>query len=61
VPPFSLAGAVALDSLVIAIVSYAGSISLAKIFAEKHNYPVDPNQELYAMVRAVYFHSYGKV
>jgi MFS superfamily sulfate permease-like transporter len=49
-PPFSLAAAVAVDSLVIAIVAYAGSFSLAKIFAIKHNYEVDANQELYAMV-----------
>lgn len=48
-PPFSLAGAVALDSLIIAIVAYSGSYSLAKIFGEKHDYPVDAKQELYAM------------
>lgn len=48
-PPFSLAGSVAVDSLVIAIVAYAGSYSLARIFAIKHDYEVDANQELYAM------------
>ncbi|KAA0190365.1 hypothetical protein HAZT_HAZT003093 [Hyalella azteca] len=48
-PPFSLAAAVAVDSLVIAIIAYAGSFSLAKIFATKHDYEVDANQELYAM------------
>jgi len=48
-PPLSLAGAVAVPSLVIAIVAYASSFSLAKIFALKHGYRVDPNQELYAM------------
>ncbi|KAF2360573.1 SLC26A/SulP transporter [Trinorchestia longiramus] len=47
-PAFSLASAVAVDSLVITIVTYAGTISLAKMFATKHDYEVDANQELYA-------------
>ncbi|CAM9555334.1 unnamed protein product [Lampetra fluviatilis] len=36
------------DGLAIAIVGYAVSVSLAKIFAKKHGYTVDANQELFA-------------
>ncbi|KAL3841688.1 hypothetical protein ACJMK2_019798 [Sinanodonta woodiana] len=36
------------DAVIIAIVVYAVSISMAKILAEKHNYSIDPNQELIA-------------
>ena len=50
VPPMGLASSVAVDSLVITIVAYSGAYSLAKIFGDKHDYPVDANQELYAMV-----------
>ncbi|KAA0199894.1 hypothetical protein HAZT_HAZT002507 [Hyalella azteca] len=46
-PPFSLAAAVAVDCLVIAIIAYAGSFSLAKIFAIKHNYETDLNLNLF--------------
>jgi MFS superfamily sulfate permease-like transporter len=42
---------VAVDGLIISIVAYAISISMCKIFATKHNYSVDANQELIAQVR----------
>lgn len=42
------------DSLLIAIVSYTITISMALIFAQKKNYEVDANQELLAMVIANY-------
>jgi len=41
---------VILDGLIISVVAYAISISMCKIFATKHNYPVDANQELIAEV-----------
>lgn len=48
-PPFELLQAVALDSFVIAMVSYSVTVSMALIFAEKANYEIDFNQELLAM------------
>lgn len=50
VPLFELIPEVLIDSAVIAFVSYAISISMAKIFAKKHKYMVDANQELLAQV-----------
>ncbi|XP_033223043.1 solute carrier family 26 member 10-like isoform X3 [Belonocnema kinseyi] len=47
-PPFGLLGAVALDSFIITMVSYTISMSMALIFAQKLNYEVNPNQELFA-------------
>ncbi|CAL8126472.1 unnamed protein product [Orchesella dallaii] len=47
-PPMEIIPDVLVDSLVIAIVAYAVSISMAKIFASKHQYEVRPNQELLA-------------
>lgn len=47
-PPFELLPRVAVDSLIIAIVAYTVSFSMAKIFAKKLNYPVDATQELYS-------------
>ncbi|XP_064632130.1 prestin-like isoform X3 [Lineus longissimus] len=37
-----------IDAVVIAIIAYAISVSMAKIFATKHNYEVESNQELIA-------------
>ncbi|XP_055881917.1 prestin-like isoform X4 [Biomphalaria glabrata] len=36
------------DSIAVAIVSFAISVSMSKIFAKKHNYAIDSNQELLA-------------
>ncbi|XP_069694459.1 prestin-like [Periplaneta americana] len=47
-PPFSLFPTVAVDSLTITLVAYTIAMSLALIFAQKHNYEVDSNQELLA-------------
>ncbi|ODN04049.1 Prestin [Orchesella cincta] len=47
-PPLELVPDVLVDSLIIAVVAYAISISMAKIFASKHQYKVGPNQELLA-------------
>ncbi|XP_061523361.1 prestin [Phycodurus eques] len=48
-PDFSLFPNLATDSFAIAIVGFSMGISLAKIFALKHNYTVDSNQELMAL------------
>ncbi|XP_077355564.1 prestin [Festucalex cinctus] len=49
VPDFSLLPTLVTDSFAIAIVGFSMGISLAKIFALKHNYSVDSNQELIAL------------
>lgn len=54
-PPVRLLWLVAVDTLAIAIVSYAVTISMAVIFAKKQNYEVRPNQELLAMVNQTLF------
>lgn len=49
IPTFSLIQTVAIDSFSIAIVSYAITMSMALIFAQKLNYEVDSNQEFLAL------------
>lgn len=49
VPSFSLLPNLVTDSFAIAIVGFSMGISLAKIFALKHGYSVDGNQELIAL------------
>ncbi|KAM9772024.1 prestin isoform X1 [Syngnathus typhle] len=49
VPDFSLLRTLVTDAFAIAIVGFSMGISLAKIFALKHNYSVDGNQELIAL------------
>lgn len=48
-PPFELLPSVVVDCIVISIVAYTVSYSMAKIFAKRHNYQVDATQELYAL------------
>lgn len=48
-PELSLIPNVALDALSIAIVGFAITVSLSEMFAKKHGYMVDPNQEMYAI------------
>ena len=51
VPSFTIIGRLIFpDALIIAIVAYVISVSMAKIFANKHNYSIDANQELVAQV-----------
>ncbi|BFZ08352.1 hypothetical protein BsWGS_11390 [Bradybaena similaris] len=45
---FSCLSEVVTDAIAIAIVAFAISVSMAKIFARKHDYEVDANQELLA-------------
>ncbi|KAL7370825.1 hypothetical protein ABVT39_012246 [Epinephelus coioides] len=49
VPEFSLLPNLVTDSFAVAIVGFSMGISLAKIFALKHGYSVDGNQELIAI------------
>ncbi|CAG2122824.1 unnamed protein product, partial [Medioppia subpectinata] len=56
-PRFDLLSKIIIDALVIAIVAFAVSLSLAKIFAKKHKYRIDANQELIALGSANVFAS----
>uniref|UniRef100_A0A674EMT7 Solute carrier family 26 member 5 n=1 Tax=Salmo trutta TaxID=8032 RepID=A0A674EMT7_SALTR len=49
IPDFSLLPNLVTDSIAIAVVGFSMGISLAKIFALKHGYSVDGNQELIAL------------
>ncbi|XP_024869942.1 solute carrier family 26 member 10 [Temnothorax curvispinosus] len=49
VPSFELLPLVLVDSIAITMVSYTITISMALIFAQKLNYEIDSNQELFAM------------
>ncbi|XP_037551735.1 prestin [Nematolebias whitei] len=49
VPDFSLISSLIPDAFAVAIVGFSMNISLAKIFALKHGYSVDGNQELIAL------------
>nr|XP_053646186.1 solute carrier family 26 member 6-like [Cherax quadricarinatus] len=57
-PPFELLPAVAMDSVFICVISFTVSFSMAKIFAKRHNYPIDATQELYAMGVSNFFGSF---
>ncbi|XP_067420605.1 prestin [Emydura macquarii macquarii] len=49
VPDINLIPAVFIDALAIAIVGFSMAVSMAKIFALKHGYTIDGNQELIAL------------
>jgi len=48
-PLFGFIPNILLDTVILAIVVYALSLSMAKIFARKSQYQIDSNQELYAL------------
>ncbi|XP_051514250.1 sulfate transporter-like [Myxocyprinus asiaticus] len=48
-PNWSLIPNIAIDAFSIAIVGFAITVSLSEMFAKKHGYMVDPNQEMYAL------------
>lgn len=48
-PDLTVLPAFAVDSFAIAIVSFAITLSLAKLYATKHKYELDANQELRAL------------
>ena len=45
-PILNLFGELILDSLIIAVVAYGFSLSMAKLIAKKFNYGINGNQEL---------------
>lgn len=49
-PAFDLIPYILVDSFVICMVAYSTTISMALIIAQKSNYEIDSNQELFAMV-----------
>ncbi|OXB61662.1 hypothetical protein ASZ78_016138 [Callipepla squamata] len=49
VPEIQLIPAIFIDALAIAIVGFSMAVSMAKIFALKHGYTIDGNQELIAL------------
>ncbi|XP_057707095.1 sulfate transporter [Corythoichthys intestinalis] len=48
-PDWSLIPSVAVDAFSIALVGFAITVSLSEMFAKKHGYRVDANQEMYAI------------
>lgn len=48
-PEFSLFFEVFQDSVIIAIIAFASSISVADLYARKHKYKIDSNKELFAL------------
>lgn len=48
VPRHDLVSGLFMDAFVIAVVAFSVNISLAKLFSQKHKYPIDANQELVA-------------
>ena len=50
VPEKTLFEKLILDSVIIAVVGYSITLSMAKLFANKFNYTVDGNQEIFAEV-----------
>ncbi|XP_052431314.1 sulfate transporter [Carassius gibelio] len=48
-PNWSLIPNIAVDAFSITIVGFAITVSLSEMFAKKHGYMVDPNQEMYAI------------
>lgn len=47
IPQFNLFLNTLPDSIVIAIISFASSISAAELYAKKHNYKINPNMVRY--------------
>ncbi|XP_043530552.1 sulfate anion transporter 1 [Chiloscyllium plagiosum] len=63
VPNWHLLPRVAMDAVTLAIISFAFTISLSELFAKKHGYTIQANQETYALgfcnVVQSFFHSYA--
>lgn len=47
-PPMSRFGEIAIDSVFIALVAFIEHAAVTKMFALKHDYKIDPDQELFA-------------
>lgn len=57
-PPYELLPRIMIDTIAVAIVAYAVSLSMAKIFARKRGYEISNNQELLAQGVANVFGSF---
>lgn len=57
-PPYELLPRILMDTIAIAIVAYAVSLSMAKIYARKRGYEISNNQELLAQGAANVFGSF---
>jgi solute carrier family 26 protein len=57
-PPYELLPRIIIDTIPVAIVAYAVSLSMAKIFARKRGYEISSNQELLAQGVANVFGSF---
>ncbi|XP_078261855.1 sulfate transporter-like [Rhinoraja longicauda] len=62
-PSLNILPRVAIDAITLAIISFAFTISLSELFAKKHGYTIQANQETYALgfcnVIQSFFHSYA--
>ncbi|CAG2109629.1 unnamed protein product, partial [Medioppia subpectinata] len=58
IPRLDFVGDILIDCVIIGVVTFAVSLSLAKIYAKKHKYDIDPNQELIALGSANVFSSF---
>ncbi|XP_006011504.1 sulfate anion transporter 1 [Latimeria chalumnae] len=63
VPSFGLMPRVAIDAVPLAIISFAFTVSLSEMFAKKHGYSVQANQEMFAIgfcnIIPSFFHSFA--
>ncbi|XP_068211829.1 prestin-like [Palaemon carinicauda] len=57
-PPFELMPEVLVNALIIAVVGYTSSFSMAKIFSKRHGYTIDGTQEFYAQGASNMFGSF---
>ena len=48
-PDFSLFFDLIQDSIIISVVAFASSVSVADTFARKHKYKINPNKEIFAL------------
>lgn len=63
VPNFELIPRVAIDAILLAVISFAFTVSLSEMFAKKNGYTVRPNQEMLAIglcnIIPSFFHSFA--
>ena len=48
-PEFNLFSKVIKDAIIIAIIAFASSLSVADLYARKHKYLIDSNKEIFAL------------
>ena len=60
-PILNLFGELILDSLIIAVVAYGFSLSMAKLIAKKFNYGINGNQELMGEVHVCHIDDFKSI